>query len=45
MEHFIATEPKTNEVLSELIRQLNAKFDAMGSHQKAMDAQIAQIAQ
>jgi len=45
MEHFIVTQTKTNEVLSESINQLNAKFDAMASRQKAMDAQIAQIAQ
>ena len=45
MEHFIATQTKTNEVLSEQINQLSSKFDVMASHQKAMDTQIAQIAQ
>ena len=45
MERFIATQTKTNEVFSESINQLNAKFDAMASHQKAIDNQIAQIAQ
>ena len=45
LEHFIATQIKTNEVLSESINQLNAKFDAMASHQKGMDNQIAQVAQ
>jgi len=44
MEHFIAAQTKTNEVLSEQIDQLNSKFDAMTSHQKVMDTQIAQIA-
>jgi len=38
MECFIATQTKTNEVLTESINQRNAKFDAMASHQKAMDA-------
>jgi len=45
MEHFIATQTKTNEALGELINQLTSKFDAMTSHQKAMDTQIAQIGQ
>ena len=45
MERFIATQTKTNEVFSESINQLNTKFDAMAAHQKAMDNQIAQIAQ
>jgi len=41
MERFIATQTKTNEVFSVSTNQLNAKFDAMASHQKAMDNQIA----
>jgi len=41
MERFIATQTKTNKALSESINQLNSKFDAMASHQKAMDSQIA----
>jgi len=45
MEQFIATQTKTNEALSASINQLNSKFDAMASHQKAKDTQIAQIAQ
>jgi len=45
MECFIATQSKSNEALNESINQLNAKFDAMASHQKAMDTQIAEIAQ
>jgi len=45
MERFIATQTKTNEALGESINQLNSKFDAMTSHQKATDNQIAQIAQ
>ena len=45
MERFITTQTKTNEVLSESINQLNSKFDAMAAHQKAMDTQVAQIAQ
>jgi len=32
MERFIATQTKTNEVLTESINQLNAKFDAMTFH-------------
>jgi len=36
------TQTKTNEALSALINQLTTKFDAMASHQKAMDTQIAQ---
>ena len=42
MEQFIATQTKTNETLSASINQLNSKFDAVASHQKAMDTQIAQ---
>jgi len=45
MEQFIATQTKTNEALSASINQLNSKFNAMVAHQKAMDTQIAQIAQ
>jgi len=45
MERFIATQTKTNEVLSEQTNQLNSKFDAMASPQKVMDTQITQIAQ
>ena len=45
MEHFIATQTKTNELFGEQINQLNSKFDVMTSHQKATDTQIAQIAQ
>ena len=45
MECFITTQTKTNEVFSESINQLNTKFDVMAAHQKAMDNQIAQIAQ
>jgi len=44
MEHFIVTQTKTNAALGEAINQLTAKFDAMASHQKAMDTQIDQIA-
>ena len=45
MELFIATQTKTNEALSASINQLTSKFDAMASHQKDMDTQIAQIVQ
>ena len=45
MEHFIATQTKTNELFGEQINQLNSKFDAMASHQKVMDTHIAQITQ
>ena len=41
IERFTATQSKTNEVFSEQINQLNSKFDAMASHQKVMDTQIA----
>jgi len=45
MEQFIPAQTKTNETLSASIDQLKSKFDAMVTHQKAMDTQIAQIAQ
>ena len=45
MEQIIATQTKTNENLSASIDLLNSKFDATATHQKAMDTQIAQIAQ
>jgi len=45
IERFIVAQSKTNEALNESINQLNSKFDAMASHQKVMDIQIAQIAQ
>ena len=38
------TQTKTNEALGESINQLTSKFDAMASHQKAMNTQITQIA-
>jgi len=44
MEQFIAIQTKTNEAFSVSINQLTSKFDAIASHQKAMDTQIAQIA-
>jgi len=37
MEYFIATQTKINEAFGEYINQLTSKFDAMASHQKAMD--------
>ena len=43
MEHFIVTQTKTNEALGESIDQLNSELNAMVSHQKVMDTQIAQI--
>lgn len=45
MAQFIATQSKTNETLTASINQLTSKFDTMAAHQKAMDTQIAQIAQ
>ena len=40
MERFIAAQTKTNESLSASINLLTSKFDAMATHQKAMDTQI-----
>jgi len=37
MEHFIATQTKTNETLSESINLLTSRVDAMIAHQKTMD--------
>jgi len=45
MEHFIATQSKTNEALGESVSQLNFKFEAMITHQKMMENQNALIAQ
>ena len=41
MVQFIATQSKTNESLSASINLLTSKFDAMATHQKVMDTQIA----
>ena len=45
MERFIASQTKTNEALDKSVSQLNSKFEAMTTHQKIMENQIAQIAQ
>jgi len=45
MVQFLAAQTKTNETVTASITQLTSKFDAMATHQKAMDTQIAQIAQ
>jgi len=45
MAQFLAAQTKTNEAVTASITQLTSKFDAMATHQKAMDTQIAQIAQ
>ena len=45
MAQFIVVQTKSNETLSASINQLTSKFDTMATHQKAMDTQIAQIAQ
>ena len=45
MAQFLAAQTKTNEVVTASITQLTSQFDAMATHQKAMDTQIAQIAQ
>lgn len=42
MEHFIATQTKTNKSLGESINFLTSRLNAMVAHQKTMDAQIAQ---
>jgi len=41
MERFIASQTKTNEALGESVCQLNSKFEAMTTHQKMMENQIA----
>jgi len=43
MAQFIATQSKTNETLTAAINQLTSQFDAMATHQKAMDTQIAKL--
>jgi len=45
MAQFVMTQSKTNEILTASINQLNSQFEAITAHQKAMDTQIAQIAQ
>ena len=45
MAQFLAAQTKTNETVTVSINQLTSKFDVMATHQKAMDTQIAQIAQ
>ena len=45
MAQFVTTQSKTNELLTASINQLNSQFEAMTTHQKAMDTQIPQIAQ
>ena len=45
MAQFVTTQSKTNETLTLSINQLTSQFEAMATHQKAMDTQIAQIAQ
>ena len=45
MVQFLAAQTKTNESVTASINQLTSKFDAMATHQKAMDTQITQIAQ
>lgn len=45
MERFIATQTKTNENPGESINLLTSRLNAMATHQKTMDAQIAQITQ
>ena len=44
MAQFLEVQIKTNEVVT-ASTQLTSQFDAMATHQKAMDTQIAQIAQ
>jgi len=45
MAQFLEGQTKTNEAVAALISQLTSKVDAMATHQKAMDRQIAQLAQ
>ena len=45
MTQFLAAQTKANEAMIASINQLTSKFDAMTTHQKTMDTQIAQIAQ
>ena len=45
MVQLIAVQTKANETLTASINQLNSWFEAMATHQKAMDTQIPQIAQ
>ena len=45
MAQFLAAQTKTNEAVTASITQLTSQFDAMATHQKAMDTQVAQIAQ
>ena len=42
MEQFIANQTKINEALGTLINKMTSKLDAMTTHHKAMDTQIAQ---
>jgi len=45
MVQFLVALTKTNEVVTASITQLTSQFNAIATHQKAMDTQIAQIAQ
>ena len=45
MEKFITTQIKTNDVLTESVSQLTSRVEAISTHQKMMETQIAQIAQ
>jgi len=45
MAQFIAAQTKTNETMIASINQLTSKFNAMATHQMAMDTQITQIVQ
>jgi len=45
MVQFLEGQTKTNEAMAASISQLTSKVDALTTHQKAMDHQIAQIAQ
>ena len=45
MAQFLEGQTKTNEAVAASISQLTTKVDALTTHQKAMDHQLAQIAQ
>jgi len=45
MAQFLEGQTKTNEAVAASISQLTSTVDTMATHQKAMDQQIAQLAQ
>ncbi|CAJ2652102.1 unnamed protein product [Trifolium pratense] len=45
MENFITTQAQTNLQTSEQIKQITSKLDALTTHNKMLETQIAQVAQ